>query len=46
MNNLWIEEKNKLKIKTVRAMLIVKTPFSQTCTIYTVHSVQCSMIIY
>lgn len=37
MNNLWIEGKNKLKMKTVKAMLIVKTPFSQTCR-YNIHS--------
>ncbi|KAL4141558.1 hypothetical protein QTP88_004182 [Uroleucon formosanum] len=32
MNNLWTDEKNKMEIKTVKAMLIVKTFFKETCT--------------
>jgi len=32
MNNLWTDEKNRMEIKTVKAMLIVKTFFKETCT--------------
>lgn len=32
MNNFWTDEKSKMKIKTVKAMLIVKTFFEETCS--------------
>lgn len=32
MNNLWIDEKDKMEIKTVKAIFIMKTLFKETCT--------------
>lgn len=31
VNSLWTEEKNRLEIKTVKAIITVKTHFSETC---------------
>lgn len=32
INNLWTDEKNKMEIKTIKAMLIVKIFFEETCS--------------